>query len=90
MPSSKITGVKMPSPPFYLQISDEHGVIIRTRAGGKHEADLIDLCVQNIMPRGVGVFRTSKHVEQDIRDGIAAAIYGLKIQNPMDVEEHEQ
>lgn len=70
---------------FKLQIVDEQGVVVNTRAGGKHEADLVDLIVQNIMPRGVGIFRTSAHVEQDIRDGIAAAIYGLKIKNPFDV-----
>ena len=75
----------MPQPPFKLQIVDEFGTIVRTHAGGQHEADLIDLIVSNIMPRGVGLWRTSKQVEQDIREGIHAAILALKVQNPFDV-----
>lgn len=76
----------MATPPYFLQIVDANGVVVRTRCGGKHEAALIDLFVANILPRGVGVLKTSAHVEQDIRDGITAAISGLKIANPFDVE----
>ena len=77
----------MTHPPFYLQLVDEFGTVVKTACGGKHEMDFIDICVRNIMPRGVGVFRTSTHVEQDIRDGIAAAIQGIKVTNPFDVVE---
>ena len=75
----------MVTPPFFLQIVDEEGVVVRTRAGGKHEAALVDRLVKHIMPRGVGVLRTAAHVEQDIRDGVAAAILDLKVDNPLDV-----
>lgn len=62
----------MATAPFYLQIVDSDGVVVKTRAGGKHEAALIDLIVSNVMPRGVGFLKTSAHVEQDLRDGITA------------------
>ena len=75
----------MPEPPFYLQIADKDGVVIRTHAGGRHEADFINLCVQAILPRGVGFLKTQTAVEQAIRDGLTAAIHGLKIDNPFDV-----
>ena len=75
----------MPSPPFYLQIVDANGVVIKTRAGGKHEAALIDCIVKKILPLGIGIFKTSTQVEKAIRDGMAAAIHDLKIQNPFDV-----
>ncbi len=67
-------------PPFLLQIVDENGVVVHTRAGGKHEADLIELVVKSILPRGVGFFKTEAKVEQAIRDGIKDAIYAFGIQ----------
>lgn len=77
----------MSTPTFYLQISDPSGVVIKTSAGGKHERDLIDMIVDHVMIRGVGFFKTSNHVEQDLRDGIAAAILEIKVKNPFDVVE---
>lgn len=77
----------MATPPFMLQIVDQDGVVIRTAAGGRHEVDFISSCVDKIMPLGVGVFKTSKHVEADIRQGIKDAIHAIKVKNPFDVEE---
>ena len=71
--------------PFYLQIVDTAGVVIRTRAGGKHEADLIETFVKHIVPHGIGFLKTEAAVTQAIRNGIAEAIWDLKIQDPFDV-----
>jgi len=77
----------MAKPPFLLQIVDADGVVVRTRAGGKHEVDLVELFVISIMRLGVGLGRTSAHVEADIRKGITIGIQALKITNPFDVVE---
>ena len=76
----------MVSPPFFLQIVDANGVVIRTHAGGKHEAELNRLLTSHIVSRGVGLFRSSTHVEQDIREGISAALLSLKVENPNDID----
>ncbi len=74
----------MATPPFQIQLVDADGLIIRTPAGGRQEADLIEVIVAHVMSRGVGFFRSSKHVEQDVRDGVAAAMHAIKLQNPFD------
>lgn len=76
----------MPSPPFYLQLADADGVIIRTRCGGKQEADLIESIVRKVLEKGVGFFKTSNHVENDLREGIKDAILAIKVKDPFDVE----
>lgn len=72
----------MGSPLFLLQIVEAGGnrVVASVPGGGTLEVDLIDACARAIVARGVGVFRTTAHVEKDIRDGIAEAIMGLKDQ----------
>lgn len=72
----------MGAPLFLLQIVESQGnkVVAQVPGGGALEAELIDICTRAIVVRGVGLFRTEAHVEQDIRDGIAAAITGLKDQ----------
>jgi hypothetical protein len=66
-------------PLFLLQIVDaETGVVARLPGGGALEADLVDLIVREVVRRGVGWFRSTAHVEQDIKDGTTAAIYSLK------------
>ena len=74
----------MPEPPFFLQIADATGAVIRTRAGGKHEADLIEHFVAAIMPK-IGFFKTEKTIEAAVRAGISDALYDLKVKNPYDV-----
>lgn len=71
----------MSQPLFLLQIvrNDENATVARIPGGGKLEADLVDIFVSNIMSRGVG-FKSSSHVEQDIRAGITDAIYSMKAQ----------
>jgi hypothetical protein len=63
---------------FLLQIVTPEGEHVRFRAGGLIEANLIEICTQQILSRGVGLFRTQAHVEQDIRAGLAAALYEFK------------
>lgn len=75
-----------PSPPFYIQITDANGVVVRTRQGGKHEADLKALLKKEIIKLGVGFGRTEAHVEKDIDDGIENAIASLRVQDPINVE----
>lgn len=75
----------MANPPFYLQISDEDGHVLRTHAGGKQEADLVDLITMHVMSRKVGLFRTTNTVRQAVKDGITDAIQAIKIRNPFDI-----
>ena len=70
----------MSAPLFYLQIVDRRGVVAHLPGGGPLEADLIDLCVKQILTHPVGVFRTQAAVERAIREGIHEAILSLKQQ----------
>jgi len=70
----------MNEPVFYLQIADKDGKVVHLPGGGNLEANLIDLCATSILAKGVGFLRSSKHVEQDIRDGLKDALMGLKAQ----------
>jgi hypothetical protein len=70
------------NPLFLLQIVEVGGprAVAQIPGGGALEADLIDICTRTILSKGVGLFKTEAHVEQDIRDGLAEAIMGLKAQ----------
>ena len=72
----------MGAPVFLLQIvhAENRRIVAQIPGGGLLEAELIDLCTQHILSKGVGILRTESHVEQDIRDGIREAILGLKAQ----------
>lgn len=64
-----------------MQVVDRvSGTIINFEPGLSVEVNFIDDCVTKIIARGVGLLRTSNHVEQDIRDGIEEAILALKSQ----------
>lgn len=66
-------------PLFRLQIVDEHDhVVQRFNGGGPLEIDLIERCTSAIVDKGVGVLRTTAHVEQDVRNGITETIRDLK------------
>ncbi len=68
-------------PLFLIQIvRTEDGAVATLPGGGPLEANLIELIVSHIIPKGVGLFRTSHHVEKDIRDGIKDAIMSMKQQ----------
>ncbi len=70
----------MSIPMFHLQIvSTRDGKVANVPGGGRLEADLTELFTHHIMSKGVS-WKSWKHVEQDIRDGITEAIYALKDQ----------
>ena len=70
----------MSIPLFHLQIvSTKDGVVANVPGGGKLEADLVNLFTHYILAKGVS-WKTKKHVEADIRDGITDAIYAMKEQ----------
>lgn len=63
-----------------MQIVDKRsGNVVEFEPGLSVEINFIDDCVNRILAKGVGVFRTQDHVSQDIRDGITEAIQELKI-----------
>lgn len=71
-------------PPFYLQIADENGAVVKTRYGGAHERLLIDSIVEKVISKGVGFFRSQADVEMKLRDAITEVISEIKIKNPFD------
>ena len=70
----------MAIPLFHLQIvSTRDGVVANVPGGGRLESNLIDLFTHYILAKGVS-WKSRKHVEADIRDGIHDAIYAMKEQ----------
>lgn len=67
-------------PVFWLQIVDKDGVVATLPGGGRLEADLVEDCVKEVVALGVGIGRTEAHVAEDIRKGVAQAIFNLKRQ----------
>lgn len=69
---------------FFLQIVYPNGETVRFPGGGNPprdhtlEADLIEIITKDIVSRGVGLFRTTAHVELDIREGIRKALQDFK------------
>ena len=53
--------------------------------GGPLEAEFIDLATKHIVSRGVGFFRSTAHVEKDIKEGLHWALMGLKEQTKFTV-----
>lgn len=65
---------------FKMQIVDTRtGQVVEFEPGLSVEVNFIDDCVNRILAKGVGFWRTEKHVSQDIRDGIEQAIQFLKV-----------
>ena len=67
-----------------LQIVYPNGEVVRLPGGGNPprqgslEADLIDLLTNEIVKRGVGLFRTEAHVKADIHEGAQKALQDFK------------
>lgn len=55
----------------------EDGGVVKFPAGGPVEMDLIDMITRKVISKGVA-FKTSSHVEADIRDGVREALYDFK------------
>jgi len=64
---------------FLMQIVNKsNGEIVQFEPGLSVEVNFVDACVTKILEKGVGLGRTSKHVANDIRDGIEETIQELK------------
>jgi hypothetical protein len=61
-----------------LQIVLPDGTPVRFPAGGVLERELVNVCTDAILAKGVGILQTQAQVEAKIRAGITEAIYALK------------
>jgi hypothetical protein len=73
----------VPQPPFYIQIADANGVVIRTRSGGRHEAELISHFMEYLLPYGLSLFKTKGAATKAIKEALMA----LKVRDPSDVKD---
>lgn len=70
-------------PLFLLQIVDtEDGATARIPGGGPLEANLTELIVTHVLNKGVS-WKSRKHVEEDIRQGVRDAIMSMKEQTKL-------
>jgi len=69
---------------LFIQIVYPNGDVVRFPGGGNPprqqtlEADLIEMITKEIVKLGVGLFRSSKHVEADVREGTRKALQDFK------------
>jgi hypothetical protein len=64
---------------YRLQIVFADGSKVRLRPGRQdEEGDLITACVNRIVSKGVGVFRTEASVKQAIEEGLREVFLDLK------------
>jgi len=64
---------------YLLQIVHrDNGKIVEWEPGRDIETEFITDCIARVLVRGVGLFKTSAHVAQDIEAGIEEAILELK------------
>lgn len=64
---------------YLLQIIDRKtGEIIQLEPGLSAEIAFIEECAKRVLSLGVGIGRTAKHVEQDVKTGIELALLDLK------------
>jgi hypothetical protein len=64
---------------YLMQIVDRQTEeVVSFEPGQRVETNFVDDCVNRTMAKGVGVGRSSAHVERDMRDGIEEAIHDLK------------
>lgn len=70
----------MAQPLFLLQIvhNDTGYLVARLPGGGPLERDLIQICKDAILSKGVGVFRTEAQVARAVEEGIREALLSVK------------
>lgn len=70
----------MGTPVFLLQIVEANPphALVRIPGGGALERELIQVCTDAIVSKGVGIFRTETQVRHAIQDGMTEAILSLK------------
>jgi hypothetical protein len=74
----KKTKQPMPEPVFRLKLVYADGGELMFDGGGAFERDLIRVCREAIVKRGVGFTKTEAHVAKDIDAGLTEAIMSLK------------
>ena len=60
-----------------VEVRPPHAVV-RIPAGGPLERDLVQICTDAIVAKGVGLFRTEAQVRKAIQSGMTEAISTLK------------
>lgn len=65
-------------PVFMLQIAFPSGEVVQLPAGGALERDLIAVCTDAIVAKGVGFFVSEAQVRKAIAAGFAEALTDLK------------
>ena len=63
---------------FWLQITDKNGHVIELVPGGRLEVEFVAACAEAICRQGVGLFKTTKHVQSAVTTGITEVLYRLK------------
>ena len=65
---------------YYVQIVEAKPpyTVVRIPGGGPLERDLVKLCTEVIVSKGVGLFRTESQVRQAIEDGMTEALSAVK------------
>lgn len=63
-----------------LQMVYESGEVCRFPAGGPIEMDLVESITKEVLANGVR-FRTQKHIEKDVRNGIKKAMWDFKLKS---------
>lgn len=65
---------------YLMQIVDSRtGEVVQFEPGQVVESAFVDECVANVARLGVGLGRTSAQVAISVRQGVEAAILGLKL-----------
>lgn len=68
----------LPEPVFRLKLVYPDGSELVFDGGGAFEREIITVCREAVMKRGVGMWRTEAHVSRAITEGIAEALMSLK------------
>lgn len=67
-----------------LQVVWPDGTVFKTPAGERLEVDLEGEMSKRLRAKGVGILRTTNHVEKDFREAFREALFALKdrVANP--------
>ena len=68
---------------FRMQVVDLNGEVVKSWPPGRDvECEIIENLKQRVAAKGVGVFRTTDHVVDDVYVAIRELLYDLKVQVP--------
>jgi hypothetical protein len=63
---------------IHLRSKEPDKVVMGWQPGDRVETDLAEELAQRIKAKGVGLFRTEKHVMEDVRKAVAEMLWDLK------------